>query len=108
MSDSTQQRFNAPFHCGHGPSCRSDEIVHENPLARLARRARAVSLTPGLMSPAAVRADLLEVIERRGADDRDQAERRGTHEWRERVLAMSDEQIWAEYTHQWGDPPKFR
>lgn len=84
------------------------QLAQESPLARLARRDRAVSLTPGLTWPAEVRADLLEAIERRGADDRDEEERQGTHAWRKGVKAMSDEQLWAEYTHQWGDPPRFR
>lgn len=82
-------------------------LTQESPFARLARRGRAVSLSPGLTSPAEVRADLLEAIDRRGADDRDEAERQGTDAWRESVKAMSDEQLWAEYTHQWGDPPRF-
>ncbi|SLC72520.1 hypothetical protein [Mycobacteroides abscessus] len=82
-------------------------LAQESPLARLARRGRAVRLSPGLSSPAEVRADLLEAIGRRGADDRDEAERQGTDEWRESVNSMSDEQLWTEYTHQWGDPPRF-
>ncbi|WP_100514097.1 hypothetical protein [Mycobacteroides abscessus] len=82
-------------------------LTQESPLARLARRGRAVRLSPRLSAPTEVRADLLEAISRRGADDRDEAERQGTDEWRESVNLMSDEQLWAGYTHQWGDPPRF-
>lgn len=81
--------------------------AEEDPIARLLRRDRIVRLSPGLGSPAAVRADLLETIDRRGADDRDEEERQSTRQWRRKVEAMPDEAIWAEYTHQWGDPPRF-
>lgn len=89
-----------------------DEFVAEMPtttksalqpeLDRLWRRGRPIMLGPGLRSPEQVRAEMLEVIDRRGKQDRNEAERIGTAEWRQRIASAPAEQLWAEYTKQWG------
>ena len=69
---------------------------------RLIRRSRPINLGPGLRSPGEVRVAMLEVVDRRGTQDRNDAERLETAQWRQRIVAAPAEQLWAEYTAQWG------
>lgn len=89
-----------------------DEFAAEMPTAtetsvrreldRLIRRGRPIMLGPGLRSPAQVRSAILEVIDRRGGMDRNEAERTETAQWRQSIEAAPADRLWAEYTDQWG------
>lgn len=82
---------------------RSAESVRA--LNRLAKRGRDEKPPESLETGEEYRAWCLSRIERIAHADENEAEREDTIQWRSRVESASEEELWAEYSH---NPPRVR
>lgn len=73
----------------------SPEVARQ--IDRLVRRARSLKPPSDFMVVEQYRAWLLERVEAHGASDETDAERAETSNWKARIVAATDAELWAEY-----------